>query len=100
VLIDGHSSPSPGSGIVNPEGEFIAGPLREQEGILCAEIDPVQMQAAKWDLDVAGHYARPDVFQLTVRTGLQPMITAQEVGPPDNMQAREVAPDQPTIGRT
>jgi nitrilase len=88
------------SAIVNPEGEFIAGPMREQEGILYAEIDPVQMQAAKWDLDVAGHYARPDVFQLTVRTGLQPMITAQEVGPPDNMQAPEVAPDQPTIGRT
>ena len=33
-----------------PEGEFIAGPLREQEGILYAEIDPVQIQAAKWDL--------------------------------------------------
>ena len=55
--------------IVNPDGEFIAGPLREQEGILYAEIDPVQMQAAKLDLDVAGHYAGPDAFQLTVRTG-------------------------------
>jgi nitrilase len=33
------------SAIVNPEGEFIAGPLREQEGILYAEIDLVQMRA-------------------------------------------------------
>jgi nitrilase len=88
------------SAIVNPQGVFIAGPLREQEGILYAEIDPVQMQAAKWEFDVAGHYARPDVFQLTVRTGLQPMITAQEVGPPKNMQSSEVPPDKPAIGRT
>lgn len=88
------------SAIVNPEGEFIAGPLREQEGILYAEIDPVQMRAAKWDFDVAGHYARPDVFQLTVRTGVQPMITAQGVGLPKNTRPREVAPEKSAIGRT
>jgi nitrilase len=41
--------------IVNPQGGFIAGPVRAEEGILYAEIDPVQMQAAKWELDVAGH---------------------------------------------
>jgi nitrilase len=72
------------SAIVNPQGEFIAGPLREEEGILYAEIDPVQMQAAKWELDVAGHYARPDVFQLAVRTGVQPMLKTQELAPPRN----------------
>ena len=88
------------SAIVNPNGEFIAGPLGGQEGILYAEIDPVRMHAAKWELDVAGHYARPDVFQLTVRTGVQPMITAQEVGPLKNTQSSEVAPDKPAIGRT
>jgi nitrilase len=52
--------------IINPDGEIIAGPLREQEGILYAPIDPLQMRGPKWMLDVAGHYARPDVFQLTV----------------------------------
>jgi nitrilase len=89
------------SAIVNPNGEFIAGPLRGQEGILYAEIDPVQMHVAKWELDVAGHYARPDVFQLTVHTGVQPMITTQEVGPLKNTQSSEVAaPDKPAIGRT
>jgi nitrilase len=88
------------SAIVNPQGEFIAGPLREQEGILYAEINPVQMRAAKWEFDVAGHYARPDVFQLTVRTGVQPMITAQEVGSPKNTQALEIAADKPAIGGT
>jgi nitrilase len=88
------------SAIVNPQGEFIAGPLREQEGILYAEIDLVQMRAAKWEFDVAGHYARPDVFQLTVRTAVQPMITAQEIGSPKNTQFREVTLDKPAIGRT
>jgi nitrilase len=65
------------SAIVNPEGEFIAGPLREQEGILYAEIDPAQMGGPKWMLDVAGHYARPDVFELTVHTATRPMITSK-----------------------
>jgi hypothetical protein len=41
------------------------------------------------------------VFQLTVHTGVQPMITTQEVGPLKNTQSSEVAaPDKPAIGRT
>lgn len=63
------------SAIVNPDGEYIAGPLREQEGILYAEIDPAQMHGPKWMLDVAGHYARPDVFELTVHREPRQMIT-------------------------
>jgi nitrilase len=88
------------SAIVNPDGEFIAGPLRQQEGILYAEIDPVQMRAAKWEFDVAGHYARPDVFQLTVRTGVQPMITAHEIGSPKEHTVREVSANKLAIART
>jgi len=68
------------SAILNPRGEFIAGPLHEQEGILYAEIDPAQMHGSKWMLDVAGHYARPDVFQLTVQRGARPMIRIGEGG--------------------
>ena len=62
------------SAIVNPEGQFIAGPVRKQEEILYAEIDPRMVQGPKWMLDVAGHYARPDVFQLTVHTDVRKMI--------------------------
>jgi len=68
------------SAILNPHGEFIAGPLHEQEGVLYAEIDPVQMHGSKWMLDVAGHYARPDVFQLTIQRGARPMIQMREGG--------------------
>jgi nitrilase len=65
------------SAIVNPEGEFIAGPLHKEEGILYAEIDPRMVQGPKWMLDVAGHYARPDVFQLTVHTERREMIRTE-----------------------
>ena len=69
------------SAIVNPDGEFIAGPLREQEGILYAEIDLAQMRGLKWMLDVAGHYARPDVFELIVHREARPMITLEKARP-------------------
>ncbi len=62
------------SAIVNPEGEFLAGPVKMKEEILHAEIDPRQMQGPKWMLDVAGHYARPDIFELIVHRQARPMI--------------------------
>ncbi len=65
------------SAIVNPEGFFIAGPVRHKEEILYAELDPRQMRGPKWMLDVAGHYARPDVFELIVHTGAYQMIRAE-----------------------
>jgi nitrilase len=60
--------------IVGPDGELIAGPLHKEQGILYAEVDPRQMRGTKWNLDVAGHYARPDVFRLTVSKDGHPMI--------------------------
>jgi nitrilase len=65
------------SAIVNPKGEFISGPIQMKEEILYAEIDPQQITGSKWMLDVAGHYARPDVFELIVHTEPRPMITPQ-----------------------
>ena len=50
-------------------GEVIAGPLYDQEGVVTAQVDLSRLAEAKFDFDVAGHYARPDVFQLTVHTG-------------------------------
>src|SRR5215475_3875307 len=55
-----------GSCIVDPFGNFLAGPNFEGEAILTAEIDRAQIIRGKYDLDVVGHYARPDVFQLHV----------------------------------
>ncbi|MFI5385244.1 MAG: carbon-nitrogen hydrolase family protein [Fimbriimonadales bacterium] len=55
-----------GSAIVDPEGTVIAGPLFREEGILYADLDPAILRGLKWNLDVAGHYARPDVFTFSV----------------------------------
>jgi nitrilase len=55
-----------GSSIISPLGEVLAGPLYDQEGILYANLDLAEVVRAKFDLDVVGHYARPDVFQLSV----------------------------------
>jgi nitrilase len=65
-----------GSCIVDPFGNFLAGPNFEGEAILTAEIDRAQIIRGKMDLDVVGHYARPDVFQLRVdETPKQPVTT-------------------------
>jgi nitrilase len=55
-----------GSCIIDPFGNFLAGPNVEGEAILFAEIDRAQIVRGKYDLDVVGHYARPDIFQLKV----------------------------------
>lgn len=55
-----------GSAIISPFGEVLAGPLFDREGMLFAELDLSEVVRAKFDFDVVGHYARPDVFQLVV----------------------------------
>ena len=55
-----------GSVIISPSGEYLAGPSFNKEEIIHAELDLTELIRGKFDLDVTGHYARPDVFQLTV----------------------------------
>lgn len=64
-----------GSVIVSPLGEVLAGPLYGEEGLLVAEVDPADHLRGKYDLDVSGHYARPDVFTLQVnRAAQKPLV--------------------------
>ena len=58
-----------GSAILSPLGDVLAGPLWDQEGMLLADLDPSEVTRARFDFDVTGHYARPDVFQLRVTKG-------------------------------
>lgn len=51
--------------IIDPYGEIIAGPA-EGETILIADCSMEDIYKAKAFCDVAGHYSRPDVFQLLV----------------------------------
>ncbi|PZP18163.1 MAG: nitrilase, partial [Kocuria rhizophila] len=66
-----------GSAIIDPLGRVLAGPDFSGETILYAEIDPDQILRGKFDFDVAGHYARPDVFRLTVDTRPRPAVVTE-----------------------
>jgi nitrilase len=63
-----------GSCIVNPLGQVLAGPDFESECILTAEIDLADIARGKYDFDVTGHYARPDVFRLEVNERPMPAV--------------------------
>jgi nitrilase len=48
--------------------------MHREKGILYAEIDPEAARRARRSLDVCGHYARPDIFSLSVnRNPLDPV---------------------------
>ncbi len=61
--------------IVDPGGEILAGPLVEEEGILYAEIDAQAARSSRYEFDPVGHYARPDVFHLSVNEQATPPVS-------------------------
>ena len=67
-----------GSAIISPLGQVLAGPLFDQEGILTATIDLSEIARSRFDFDVVGHYARPDVFQLMVNEN--PIVSVVSAG--------------------
>ncbi len=70
---------NPGDSIViAPGGEIIAGPMREETGILYCDVDREKASIAKRTLDVTGHYSRPDIFQLHVNTQPQSPVVFED----------------------
>ena len=63
------------SAILAPGGDLLAGPVDEREEILYAEVDAEVARVARREFDPVGHYARPDVFQLSVNTAPQHLVT-------------------------
>ncbi len=61
--------------------------LAFKEELLVAEVDPASLRGPRFQLDVPGHYARPDVFELTVHRGgrgaPRPMLRVVEEGEPE-----------------
>ena len=58
---------NPGDAVVyKPFGGQVAGPMHQNKGFLLADIDPSAARASRRKFDASGHYARPDVFNLTV----------------------------------
>ena len=58
-----------------PFGGPVAGPLQRKQEVLYADIDPARAAHARRSFDVAGHYARPDIFHLSVNRAPMPPVT-------------------------
>jgi len=65
-----------GSCIVGPMGNVLAGPDFTGESILYADLDLGDVARGKYDLDVTGHYARPDLFHLEVNENPQQAVVS------------------------
>ncbi|SLN14826.1 Nitrilase [Roseovarius gaetbuli] len=66
---------NPGDAVVyKPFGGVSAGPMHREKGLLVTEIDVSAARASRRKFDASGHYARPDVFKLSVnRAAMQPV---------------------------
>lgn len=70
---------NPGDSIViAPGGEIVAGPMREEAGILYCDIDCEKVGISKRAFDVTGHYSRPDIFKLHVNTKSQTPVEFED----------------------
>lgn len=51
-----------GSAIIGPDANYIVDPLYDREQLIVADLDLSMIDRECMNLDVSGHYARPDVF--------------------------------------
>ena len=81
-----------GSCIIDPLGEVLVPPIFNVELIQYADLDRRLIAKGKYDLDVVGHYARPDVFKLDVNTRARVPVSftadLPEVPSPDGGEIR------------
>lgn len=64
-----------GSVIIDPTGKVLAGPAFDEETVLYADINLDVKTRSHLDFDAVGHYARPDVFTMTVNTESTDAVT-------------------------
>ena len=61
--------------LVAPDGPVLAGPVREREETLIADLDLGTVATARRHMDPVGHYHRPDIFRLCVDPSPRPAET-------------------------
>ena len=79
-----------GSSIISPDSRVLAGPMGPEEGVLYADIDLELAVRAKLTHDFAGHYNRPDVFQLHINTAAPRILQRNPM---------QFVPDQPDMAK-
>ena len=55
-----------GSAIAAPTGEWVVQPVSGREGLITADLGRTLLDSERQNFDPAGHYARPDVFEVRV----------------------------------
>lgn len=100
-----------GSAIIGPDGRYLTGPVYEDETIVYAELDLAEVALAKREVDVAGHYARPDVVRLLfdpaphpplalATGGARPLDTAEDTREEAVPRSRPPAATRPPARRS
>ena len=83
-----------GSCIVDPFGNFLVEPHFGGEAILMADLDMNEIVRGKYDFDVTGHYARPDVFTLLVNEQATPAVVVTGTNSPPGRKDEPEAADK------
>jgi nitrilase len=65
--------------IVAPSGDILAGPVRQREETLVADLDLGDVLSARRLIDPVGHYHRPDIFRLHVDTSARRPVVETRV---------------------
>ena len=67
-----------GTCLAAPDGEWLIEPLGTVEKLVCFELDHQKVREERQNLDIVGHYSRPDVLQLKVNRERQKNLNFEE----------------------
>ncbi len=70
-----------GSGVISPYGEYIAGPVYDEETIVYGDIDLADVDRSRYAVDLAGIYSRWDLININVRQETyEPVVPMEATG--------------------